>query len=199
MKIGRFLKTWEGTRAENRFGRVLVLLLVLVNLVTGVAAMRAERTVVLVPPHLDRRVSIARNKADAEVKKGWALYLTELIGNITPGNIDFVKSAIDPLLSASIRADVIGVMATQMNAIRLERTTISFRPRQVIYEASTDKAFVTGIQTVKGPGSRPQSRARTYEYTVKYRGYSPLITYIDVYAGPPKTVEYLSTNKGAKS
>ena len=98
--------------------------------------------------------------------------------------------------AATIRAEVIEVMARQVNDIKLDRITTSFDPRSVLYEPETDKVFVHGVQTSQGPGGRPQGRNRTYEFRIAFANYRPRITHIDVYGGEPKTLDRLQNQPG---
>jgi hypothetical protein len=54
--------------------------LVITNGISALAALRTERTVVLVPPTLTQEVEITRNTASSELKESWGLYLAELLG-----------------------------------------------------------------------------------------------------------------------
>ena len=53
MNLAAFLQTWRGVQAENRWHRLLVLVLVVTNLLAWVTASRREVAVVLTPPTLN--------------------------------------------------------------------------------------------------------------------------------------------------
>ena len=53
MTLADFLATWRGLTLENRLHRLAVLGLIGTNLITAVALLRADHTVVLVPPVLE--------------------------------------------------------------------------------------------------------------------------------------------------
>jgi len=71
--LADFLANWRGLTLENRLHRMAVLGLIGTNLITAVALLRADHTVVLVPPVLEGQVSVARESASQEVKEAWAL------------------------------------------------------------------------------------------------------------------------------
>jgi conjugal transfer pilus assembly protein TraE len=192
VRLARFLATWRGLTLENRFHRVVLLLLLATNLTTALALVNAERTVVLVPPVLEGPVEVARDSAAREVKEAWALYVAELLGNVSPGNAEFLERAIEPLLAPALRRAVAEVMAYQVGEIQRESVTLTYLPRNVLYEPETDKVFVTGSQTSAGPAGRPQVRVRTYELTLAFRHYRPVVTHLDVYPEEPRTLERLS-------
>lgn len=199
MKLSQFLESWRIVQAENRLHRVLLIGLVVSNAISALAALRTERAVVLVPPNLSREVEITRNEASGELKESWGLYLAELLGNVTPAAAEFIRSAIGPLLSADIYRSVMDAMAEQINALKMDRIAISFKPRQVFYEKDSDKVFVTGELSSQGPNSKPDVRNRTYEFVLSIRNYRPRLDAIDVYADEPRTRERLEALKQSDS
>lgn len=50
MQWNKFLQTWEGTRAENRFNRLVILGLIVLVLVFGSVALM-KKTIVTVQPY----------------------------------------------------------------------------------------------------------------------------------------------------
>ena len=199
MKLSQFLASWRIVQAENRLHRILLVGLVVSNAVSALAALRTERAVVLVPPTLAREVEITRNDASSELKESWGLYLAELLGNVTPATAEFIRNAMGPLLSADIYRSVMDAMAEQINALKMDRVSISFKPRQVSYEKESDKVFVTGELSSQGPNSKPDVRNRTYEFVLSIRNYRPRLDAIDVYADEPRTRERLEALKQSES
>ncbi len=189
MNLGAFLATWRGLTLENRIHRITLLGLIVTNLLTAVALLHAERTVVLVPPRLEGQVNIARDSASQEVKESWALFVAELLGNVSPSSAEFIQKAVDPLLAPALRRPVLEVMAEQVREIQRERVSMSFNVRAIAYDPPTDKVFVTGIQTTSGPGGKPVARTRTYELIVGFAHYRPVIRHLDVYPEEPRVGE----------
>ena len=92
MKLDLFMRGWAATRGQNRmlFGSVSALSLVV--LMQTFALLGRDRVVVLVPPELSAETEIARNRAGKDYTKAWGLHVATLIGNVTPGNGDFIKT-----------------------------------------------------------------------------------------------------------
>lgn len=195
MNLSQFIESWDNVQAENKFYRFMLLGLVVTNFVSAIAAMRADRTVVLVPPHLNTEVEIARNNAASQLKESWGLYLAELLGNVTPDNTDFIQKAISPLLSSAIYREVINAMTEQANAIRIDNVATSYKPREVLYEPETDKVFVTGELTTYGLNNVAEKNKRTYEFKFDLDNYRPRLTRIDVYRDEPRTLEFFKLKK----
>ena len=147
MTLADFLATWRGLTLENRLHRLAVLGLIGSSLMTAVALLRADHTVVLVPPVLEGQVSVARESASQKVKEAWALYVAELLGNVSPSSAECIQKAVDSLLAPALRRPVLEVMAAQVLEIQRERVSMSFNVRAIAYDPHTDKVFVTGVQT----------------------------------------------------
>jgi conjugal transfer pilus assembly protein TraE len=73
----------------------------------------------------------------------------------------------------------------------MDRVAISFTPRHVVYEAETNKVFVSGELKSQGPSSKPDIKPRTYEFIIIIKNYRPSLAFIDVYPDDPRTLERL--------
>jgi conjugal transfer pilus assembly protein TraE len=191
MRLAEFLRTWEGHEAENRFSRLIIIGLLVICITTSLAAWRTERSIILVPPTLSKEVEVTRSSASSEFKESWGLFLAELLGNTTPANADFLKTAIEPLLAPEIYRSVLDAMTEQIKAIKMDRVAISFTPRHVDYETETNKVFVSGELKSQGPSSKPDIKPRTYEFIITIKNYRPRLEYVDVYPEAPRTQERL--------
>lgn len=187
MIFEKLTKTWDGIHLENKMVRYAVLILALSNLVLVFKYSDQAPSVVLVPPNLNAKTEIAQNKADSEYKKVWGLFVAQLLGNVTPGQAGFLVEAIDPLLHPSIYDSVRTSMAIQVDALKLERVTLTFAPNRVSYEPETDTVFVTGTLTSQGVSGPPDKKTRTYEMKFEVTKFRPALTFIDVYPGSPRT------------
>jgi len=184
MHLIRFRQTWQRLVTENRFHRALLIALLGTNLLTLGALLQAERTVVLVPPILENQVNVARASASQEVKEAWGLFVTELLGNVTPTNAPFLRQTLEPLLSPTLRRAVRDSLDAQVEALQRDRVSVRFAPELVQYEATHDRVRISGKQVISGPGADPVTRPRTYEIQVAFRNYRPLITHLDAYQDP---------------
>ncbi|MBK5966436.1 conjugal transfer protein TraE [Thiocystis minor] len=181
MTLTLFRQTWHRLVTENHFHRWMLLALLGTNLLTLVALLQAERTVILVPPILEQQVNVARESASQSVKEAWGLFVAELLGNATPTTAPFLRDTLEPLLSPAIRAEVTRRLAAQVEALRRDQVSVRFSPEIVRYDATGDLVRVQGKQIVSGPNASPVTRARTYEIRVAFRHYRPLITHLDAY------------------
>ena len=189
MNLGHFKKNWAQAMRDNAGKNIIIAALVIANLCAVVGWFNTEKTVVLVPPMHDERLEISVTQASVGYKKAWALTVSELAGNVTPGNADLVLKALGDLLSPSAYRTIASELAAQVNDIKRDSLTVSFEPRQILYEPPTQKVFVTGQFSSKGVSGSPIEAVRTYELTVDIRFGRPWITSFKPYAGMPATAE----------
>lgn len=186
MNLNQYLQTWRGARQENRWGRVIILLLVVSNVIAWLDARREDTTVILTPPTLNEAVTVARQAADANYKMAWGLFVAQLLGNVTPGSTDLILSALGPLLAPAIYQPVHDAVAEQLGSLRKEQVTLAFSPRQTQYDPATDRVYVSGTLTTTGVSGAAQRSERTYEMRFTIKDYRPQLTQLTAYSGPPK-------------
>ena len=113
-----FRKTWDGIRWENKIWRVMGVGQMIALVIMSYAVIHTDKIIVLSPPNLSEKVEIARDKASLAYKKGFAMYLATLGGNVTPGNGTIIKEAVGPLLSPAIYRQVMDNIEQQINALK---------------------------------------------------------------------------------
>lgn len=195
MNLKQYLKTWEGTQTENKWGRLfqgglIVIVFLLVILVSS------KDTIVTIQPFtLTEEAWVTKNNASQSYKESWAFAIAQLLGNVTPRTVDFVKERLSPLLSPDIYQEVIDAIEIQAQQIKNDRVTMRFEPRFVEYEPMSDKVFVYGYSYIKGASSAEERSERTYEYVIRVSNYAPVLEYIDTYVGKPRTKTVLEQLK----
>ncbi len=187
MNLRYFMMTWRGLEGENRFGRWIMGGLMISNLLALSALFIKDDPVIVIPPSLHEEVRISQNKASGSLKEAWGLFIAELLGNVTPSNNRFIEAAIAPLLDARIYPTVMTALWDQIEAIKVDRITLTFKPHGVFYEAETDKVFISGDQTSQGPSGSLEHHQRTYEFVISFNHYRPVVTAINVYPEAPRT------------
>lgn len=191
MKIQRFKKSLTQTNAEKNFLGGVLGVMVLTIAILSIQLMSEDTKVVIKPYTLTEEAWITQDMASEEYQEAMALFFAELLGNVTPATVDFIKQRIDPMLSASIRQDVINALSDQAQTIKTEQVAISFAPRSVVYERPSGKVFVTGRSKTEGPSGGTSEEQRTFEFKFTTKDYLPLLTSIDNYEGRPMTLELL--------
>lgn len=191
MEAKKLKDSWTAVMAENKLGRMLIAASVGANLVIALMLMAKPERVVLVPANLGNNASVASNAADENYKTAWALFIAKFLGNITPGNIDFVKTKVGTYMSPEVYGTIREAIEVQADAIRNDGLSVSFSERSVTYEPTTDRVFVTGITRTEDRAGNSESVERTYEMRIAIRNYVPIVTYFDLYRGQPMTEKRL--------
>lgn len=156
MNLKKYLKTWEGTQTENKWGRIFQGGLIAIVFLLVVQVFSKETIVTIQPFTLTEEAWVTKSNASQSYKEAWGFAFAQLLGNVTPGTVDFVKERITPLLSPSIYQDVIDAIEIQAQQIKNDRVTMRFEPRFVEYEPKSDKVFVYGYSYVKGASSNEE-------------------------------------------
>ncbi|MCV5185818.1 type IV conjugative transfer system protein TraE, partial [Escherichia coli] len=76
------------------------------------------------PFTLTEEAWVTKSNASQSYKEAWGFAFAQLLGNVTPGTVDFVKERITPLLSPSIYQDVIDAIEIQAQQIKNDRVTM---------------------------------------------------------------------------
>lgn len=192
MKWKDFLQTWEGAKTENIWLRsfIAVLLVVILGLVFMV--FRKETVITIQPFTLTEEAWISEANASQSYKEAWGMALAQMVGNVTPSTVDFLKERLGPILTSRIYQEVMDVLEIQAADIKNDRVTMRYEPRAVIYEQSTNKVFVEGRSYVRSVGSRERETFRTYEFVIKVRGHLPQLDHIETYEGAALTKERMN-------
>lgn len=190
--------TWE--EADSRNSK-----LTLSNLIVGIIALMAvahtlslKERVTLVPPHLDRAVSIGWRSANEDYLKSFGMYAISLIMNVTPKNVTFISDVVAGFIDAPIYPDVRAKMLSlaQDPTFRDAAATVAYTPDLVDYERETNKVFVVGNLLTASAGNRQGAKPVVYEVVVEIRAGRPWITSLESYPGrEPKTLKWLSEHK----
>jgi conjugal transfer pilus assembly protein TraE len=195
MQWNKFLQTWEGTRAENRFNRLVILGLIVLVLVFGSVALMKKTIVTVQPYTLTQEAWVTTNDASQNYKEAWGQFFAAEIGNVTPATVDFIKDRIAIFLAPSIYHDVIDLLEIQASQIKEDRVSLRFEPRFVEYEPESKKVFVWGLSFTAGANGKPKRDERTYEFVIAIGNFAPRLDYIDTYVGKPKTQRILDQIK----
>jgi len=196
MDMKNLTRTWKGVRRENLFQRCLLAVFAVAFLLLAIQSFNRSAVVALVPPTLKHKAWVSADGASQDYKTSWGLYLAQLLGNVTPGNVRFIKEAIGPLLDPAVYDQTIAAITKQAEEIRQDGISLRFQPRSVKYETETDKVFVEGYSFVTGVGGEEERKTRTYESKIKINDYAPLVTGLDTYQGRARTQKVLSKQSG---
>lgn len=196
MKFADFLSSWKGTNQENRFWRLLVPILAVSQLATVGLLYIQDKETILVPPEINEKMQLSRKHASASYKKPWAMFLATTIGNVTPGNVDFLVDNLQMLLSSDVYHQMRQALAEQSESIKRDNLTVVFEPTAVLFEAESGKTFVSGLSYSRGSGGLTSKKTnRVFEVVVDVEAGRPVITSMDTYEGEPHTILWLERKR----
>lgn len=199
MLNGFFEKTFDGMRGENKFLRFIVTALVILVLVQSCANAAKDEIITIVPPTLAEQGWVSKTEASSAYTDAWVLYISMMLGNVTPSNAEIVKEALGPLLHPEIYQNVMKVLDDQITLIRQDRVSMSFEPEKVLSDPTNEKRYyITGRSVSEGPTGDKTRTARTFEIDFAMVNYKPQIDWIATYAGSPRTPDVIAREKATE-
>lgn len=186
--------TWEGSIKANIALSFLALILGVMELMTLHQMFSMRERVVLVPPVVDKTMSIGWDSANEDYIKSFGLYAAILVGNISASDAKFVADTlskfVDHALYTDMRQKILAAADTRM--FKEAAGATKFLPRDIYYEPETRKVFVSGSLDLVTAGNM-QSQMVVYEMTIKVEGGKPMIYTFDSYPGiDPHTQKWLA-------
>lgn len=192
MLLKNLKKSIEGTRNENGFMRKAMIGMIAINAILVVSLLNRNTLVTVVPPAMTEQGWVDSNAASDSFTNAWALYVANVVGNVTPSTAGIIRSSLEPLLDEEIYQDVINSIESQVTKIRQDRVTLKFEPKKVLREKEdSNKFYVTGRSIMTGPTGKPERTNVTYEIILEIHNYRPVIKYLTTYNGGPKTEDVI--------
>ena len=186
--------TWSLTKAVNKFLLYVTLAQSIAILICVYSLVNHEERIVFVPPNISEKTSIGMTNADATYIKSIGVYVTTLIGNLTPKNIGFVIDALSPIMSPQSYSMIRKQLIAQSKDASFKSWVGSthFEPTDVIYEADTKKVFVPGYMTDINTAGKSNKTQIVYEMKIEMVHGWPQISDLLSYEGyEPKTLKWL--------
>lgn len=188
MKKEKAEKTFRQIRADNTVLKIGVgSMMIMTSLFIFNAATRDD-TVILVPPFQHETIEFINGRANKEFYSQWAWSVSMLAGNITPGNASFVRGELQRIATPALYRKLMETVDIELQNIVRDNAVVTFSPREVIYDPELNRFFVTGRQTIGGPGARsPIEKQITYELGFVTERLRVYLSSYAVYEGKPMT------------
>lgn len=158
-----------------------------------------EQRIVLVPMSVPTKMTVGWDGASDDYYQSVGMTTAMLIGNITPSNVEFVKTTLGKYLDSAIYPSV----KSQLDKLAKDplfnatNTTNHFSPSKTVFEAETGKVFVVGTLVVSGAVQYATTKVVTYEFGIRIVNGSPLIVSLDSYeTDQPRTLLFKQNNPG---
>lgn len=179
------LKTEAGITRLTLAGCSVALALLAYNAVTQ------KSTVIIQPWGMQKTGWVTENNASQSYKEAWGYSLAQMLGNVSPGNLDFISKRLAPLLPSALYQSTMTALKAQTIMMKENRVTTTYDIKEVVFEKSSDKVFVYGDYYSKTPSVKPKKEKRTYEFKINMESYLPQIIAMDTYADEPHTKKKL--------
>lgn len=174
-----FLTTWRGMAWASRAKDIVIVALLAVSLGLTYTVATQDTVVTLNPPPAAEAVTVGADTATPRYQQLWAVFIAELVGNITPDNAERVRQTIGPFLSAEIRQRVLDSIQDDIDSIQRDDVSATFTTRKVEYDREgKGRVYVTGDTRLIGVADET-SGARTYVIDIEVVRYQPRITYFN--------------------
>lgn len=195
MEFAKFNRSWTEALRDSATKNLVIATLLVTNMIAVFGWFRSHETVILVPPELKEIVSVSPEKSSPGYKKAWAMYVANLMGNLTPGNVDFVVGFLGEVMAPEAYRAMKENLALQAKEMKEDSLSVRFEPQSLLYEEETRKAFVSGRFTPYSPSGKHDTFERTYEMQVEIRFGRPWITTFAAYRGVPRTLQQLKSQQ----
>lgn len=177
-------KAKEVTLVNGAFLGIAVMS-VAANMALSVKIMDMHERLVISPPYVNEKMEIAWDSANQEYVKSFGLYLSGVIGNITPKNADFIIETLSYFLDPSIYSEArIKLKSMTSDPVFNDSGVFSYYlPNGIVYEPETKKVFVLGDLVMGSAARAPKPTPMVYEFKIVISKGRPLVKSIDNYSG----------------
>lgn len=171
----------------NRAKDMLIVALVLVIMGQTYTLATRETVVTINPPPSAKPFAVGSASASPRYQQLWAVFLAELVGNITPENAPRVRESVGPFLAPSIRNKVMQAINADIEQLRQDDVVTTFAVDEVHHDLKgKGRVYVVGESTLSGMTNESSRGTRTYVIKVEVVRYQPRITYFNSHAGKPE-------------
>lgn len=190
-------ETWRGMTLRAWGMQLIIVVQVAIIAMLALSHMRSDQMVVFAPSLLDRQTYVTRDQASIEYWEDQSLTVAALLGNVTPGNVDFVLSRLREVVAPEAYRRIIEVATSELTEVRNKSMSILFEAQNVIFDPALNRYFVTGRQHIILASGRRSQQNLTFEMGWRMENYRPQLTHIDTYVGMPRTAASLAAEQGA--
>lgn len=194
MDVKKYFQTYRGLAKLNKVQGLSNLMLALAIFVLAYMAMDKKQTVIIEPVTLTDQAWVQESASSQNFKEAWALFFSDMLGNVSPKSIDFVVAKMGRFLGPRIYQPTMDMMYKQVEAIKQDRVTYRFSVDEVFSEEASGKTFVVGQTYTSGAATEKESMGtmQTFEFKIKIVNYAPVIESLNTYEGRPLTQQEIN-------
>ena len=170
------LKQWRQRLGTDR---LIILLLGLSNVLLLLSCLNRQPAIELSLPLMDARARIQSEHASQAFYEWWGLSLAELLGNLNPGNLPFVETHIQSLLSPQLKQQVQTTLNQQFHQLQQDQASLSFEPLNLVYEQASHTIEISGNASLAS-GHQRLSGSKTFRFQLDVLHYRPVLTALQI-------------------
>ncbi|MBU2959157.1 type IV conjugative transfer system protein TraE [Paracoccus sp. 1_MG-2023] len=190
MKTERAARTFRQISFDNTILKVATGALMISMCWMQFTLATRDEAVILVPPFQNETIEFINGRANRDYYQQWAWSVAMLAGNITPGNADFVRGEFERISTPALYRKLMSTVDVEIQNIVRDNAIVTFTPRAVIYDPELNRFFVTGTQSIGGPGlRRAVDKQMTYELGFTTERLRIYLDSYAIYEGKPMTAE----------
>jgi conjugal transfer pilus assembly protein TraE len=196
MRYKLFNAAWDSNHRIVVLAMTAIVILVVIVAMLSYKLSKSNERIVILPTTVNKAYEIQWDQASSEYYKEMAVWLSGMMGSVTPKTVGRTANTVEPFFAPNIRKNVVeslhasvALMPTKVNYVAW------FLPIEKIYEPQTRKIFITGYLSSSLTSSKRADKRVTYEYRLTMVDGKPLVTSFDSYNGKARTQLYIMSNK----
>ncbi|AIW22720.1 hypothetical protein F0267_01135 [Vibrio coralliilyticus] len=184
----KVLKTYNKTISMGGHMGIAVVVMAVANIWLVSLVAKKEVTSIVTPPTFTEQISMRGNQVSESYQSMWAMFVAEMIGNISPSRMDIVLQTMQRMIPAKNWDEVKEQMTAQLARLKIRKVEEKFSVKDVTIDPVTKVVWVTGEkETTSIRTGRSVSEMWTFEVRIDSNGVgSPVITHLKQYAGAPQ-------------
>lgn len=184
----KVLKTYNKTISMGSNMGIAVVIMAVANIWLISLVAKKEVTTIVSPPTFTEQISMRGNQVSESYQSMWAIFVAEMIGNISPSRMNVVLQTMQRMIPAKNWDEVKEQMTAQLARLKIRKVEEKFSVKDVAIDPVTKVVWVTGEkETTSIRTGRSVSEMWTFEVRIDTNGVgSPVITHLKQYSGAPQ-------------
>jgi|GEM_PF-1437552 conjugal transfer pilus assembly protein TraE len=178
-------KSYADYKRERKFFHISGVAQAAAILLLAYFLVTRDEIIIMVPPQLEAETKIVNGEGDAEYQKRFAFSFANLIGNVTPKNVQFIVDQVNASFSPALRDATAQSIENDARILRSRDLKSTFVVEDMLFNDDRNIVWVWGERTIKGDGVPPVSNPYTFEFQIKPVNGFPRILHYDAFEGHP--------------
>lgn len=196
LDASKVLKRYKNAIDQNKLlmGIIVAQIVIIFLLVQEVGDKKI--TQIVTPPTFTEEISMRGNQVSESYQTGWALYVAELIGNVTPARMDLTVKIIRKMIPQANWKSAKEQMTAQLTRLHTRKIEERFVATDVSIDPVTKLIWVFGEkETTSIRTGQTHTVKWTFEVKIGAHLGAPKILHLRQYEGAPKKKDRIKDYK----